>query len=57
MSITGERKVELIGEFARQSDDTGSPEDSEREQAWRRQRRRTTLVFRITSRVSIVAAA
>ena len=26
MSITGERKVELIGEFARQSDDTGSPE-------------------------------
>ena len=26
MSISGERKVELIGEFARQSDDTGSPE-------------------------------
>lgn len=26
MSITGERKVELIGEFAQKSDDTGSPE-------------------------------
>ena len=26
MSITGERNVEVIGEFARQSDDTGSPE-------------------------------
>ena len=26
MSITGVRKVELIGEFAQKSDDTGSPE-------------------------------
>ena len=26
MSITGERKIELIGEFAQSSDDTGSPE-------------------------------
>ena len=26
MSITGERKVELVGEFAQASGDTGSPE-------------------------------
>ena len=26
MSITGERKIEWIGEFAQSSDDTGSPE-------------------------------
>ena len=26
MSITSERKVEVIGEFAQKSDDTGSPE-------------------------------
>ena len=26
MSISGERKVELLGEFAQRSDDTGSPE-------------------------------
>lgn len=26
MSITGERKLELIGDFAQKSDDTGSPE-------------------------------
>ena len=26
MSITGERKIDLIGEFAQSSDDTGSPE-------------------------------